>query len=303
MSNPPEFITKPKQLVHWIQAQSEEGLSIGLVPTMGALHAGHLSLVKSAAQQSDSVLVTIFVNPTQFAPDEDLQQYPRDLEADLQLLQSVAKVAVFAPTTADMYPRDDDLADTNIQSNELDQVAARWEGEHRPGHFHGVATIVHKLFTLIKPQIAFFGIKDYQQLRVIEQLTKERQHNIKIVSCPIVREEDGLAMSSRNAYLTTAQRTQATAIYHGLQIACSMAGNNEMTATQLEEVVRKQLGNAEITQIDYVAVVHPTSLEPLAGLERTEQIKQFKLGATILVAVYVGTTRLIDNITIPPINP
>jgi len=302
MSNSPELITDLTQLAQWVQTQSDDGLSVGLVPTMGALHAGHLSLVKSAAQQSDVVLVTIFVNPTQFAADEDLQQYPRDLEGDLQRLQSVAKVTVFAPSVTDIYPSGKSPA-TNIESNELDDVATRWEGEQRPGHFLGVTTIVHKLFTLTKPQIAFFGRKDYQQLRVIEQLTEKHQHNIKIVGCPIVREEDGLAMSSRNAYLTAAQRTQATAIYKGLQTACSMANNMEMSATELQEVVQKQLGNAEINQIDYVAVVHPKSLEPLVLLDRTEQIKQLQLGAIILVAVFVGNTRLIDNIDIPPFNP
>ena len=301
MSNSPELITDLTQLAQWVQAQSDDGLSVGLVPTMGALHAGHLSLVKSAAQQSDAVLVTIFVNPTQFAADDDLQQYPRDLEGDLQLLQSVAKVTVFAPTVADIYPAGNATA-ANIESNELDDVATRWEGERRPGHFLGVTTIVHKLFTLTKPQMAFFGRKDYQQLRVIEQLNAEHQHNIKIVGCPIVREEDGLAMSSRNAYLTAAQRTQATAIYKGLQTACNMANSIEMAAAELQEVVRKQLGNAEINRIDYVAVVHPKSLEPLVLLDRTEQIKQLQLGAIILVAVFVGNTRLIDNIYIPPIN-
>jgi pantoate--beta-alanine ligase len=302
MSNSPELITDLTQLAQWVQSQSDDGLSVGLVPTMGALHAGHFSLVKAAAQQSDAVLVTIFVNPTQFAQDEDLQQYPRDLEGDLQLLQSVAKVTVFAPSVTDIYPSEKSAA-TNIKSNELDAVATRWEGEQRPGHFLGVTTIVHKLFTLTKPQIAFFGRKDYQQLRVIEQLTEEHHHNINIVGCPIVREEDGLAMSSRNAYLTAAQRTQATAVYKGLQTACSMANNMEMAAAELQEVVRKQLGNAEINRIDYVAVVHPKSLEPLVLLDRTEQIKQIKLGAIILVAVFVGNTRLIDNIYIPPINP
>jgi pantoate--beta-alanine ligase len=302
MPNSPELITDLTQLAQWVQTQSAEGLSVGLVPTMGALHAGHLSLVESAAQQSDSVLVTIFVNPTQFAADEDLQQYPRDLEGDLQLLQSVAKVTVFAPTVTDIYPSGNSTA-TNIESNELDDVAMRWEGERRPGHFLGVTTIVHKLFTLIKPQVAFFGRKDYQQLRVIERLTEERQHNIKIVGCPIVREKDGLAMSSRNAYLTATQRTRATAVYKGLQTACSMANSLEIAAAELQEIVRKQLGNAEINRIDYVAVVHPKSLEPLELLDRTEQIKQLKFGAIILVAVFVGNTRLIDNIVIPPISP
>jgi pantoate--beta-alanine ligase len=302
MSNSPELITDLTQLARWVQAQSDAGLSVGLVPTMGALHAGHLSLVKSAAQQSDSVLVTIFVNPMQFAPNEDLQQYPRDLEGDLQLLQSVAKVTVFAPTVSDMYPTENSAA-MDFKSNNLDKVATRWEGERRPGHFLGVTTIVHKLFTLTKPKIAFFGRKDYQQLRVIERLTEKHHHNITIVGCPISREEDGLAMSSRNAYLTTTQRTQATAIYEGLQAACSVANSKEIAAAELQEVVRKQLGTAKINRIDYVAVVHPKSLEPLELLDRTEQINQLKLGAIILVAVFVGNTRLIDNIYIPPINP
>jgi pantoate--beta-alanine ligase len=306
MSNSPELIADATQLALWVQTQADNDLTIGLVPTMGALHAGHLSLVKAAAQQSDSVLVTIFVNPTQFAPNEDLQKYPRDLEGDLRLLQSVAKVAVFAPTVPDMYPSNKP-ATANINSNELDDVATRWEGERRPGHFLGVATVMDKLFALTKPQIAFFGRKDYQQLRVVEQLAeqflKQHQHNIKIVGCPTVREADGLAMSSRNAYLTAAQRTQATAIYLGLQTACNMANNTATTARELQEVVEKQLGTAEINRIDYVAVVHPRSLEPLALLDRTEQIKQLKLGAIILVAVFVGNTRLIDNIYIPSINP
>jgi len=306
MSNSPELLTDLTQLAQWVQTQSNDGLRVGLVPTMGALHAGHLSLVKLAAQQSDSVLVTIFVNPTQFAPDEDLQQYPRDLEGDLQRLRSVAKVSVFAPTVTDMYPSENE-ATANIKPTELDTVATRWEGDRRPGHFLGVATIIHKLFTLTKPQVAFFGRKDYQQLRVIERLaeqfSKQYQHKIKIVGCPIVREENGLAMSSRNAYLTTTQQTQATAIYKGLQTACSLANRIEMTATKLQEVVKKQLGAAEINRIDYVAVVHPKSLEPLVLLDRKEQIKQLKLGAIILVAVFVGNTRLIDNIYLPPITP
>jgi pantoate--beta-alanine ligase len=201
-----------------------------------------------------------------------------------------------------MYPTENSAA-TDIESNKLDNVATRWEGERRPGHFLGVTTIVHKLFTLTKAQVAFFGRKDYQQLRVIERLTEEHHHNIKIVGCPIIREGDGLAMSSRNAYLSPTQRTQATAIYKGLQAACSMANSKEIAVAELQEVVRKQLGTAEINRIDYVAVVHPKSLEPLELLERAEQIKQLKLGAIILVAVFIGNTRLIDNIYIPPINP
>ena len=302
MSNSPELITDVTTLAQWVQSQTDNDLTVGLVPTMGALHAGHLSLVKIAAQQSDSVLVTIFVNPTQFAPNEDLQQYPRDLEGDLRRLQSVAKVTVFAPTVTDLYPVEHP-ATASIEANELDDVAIRWEGERRPGHFLGVTTIVHKLFTITKAQVAFFGRKDYQQLRVIERIAEKHHHNIKIVGCPIVREEDGLAMSSRNAYLTATQRSQATAIYKGLQAACSMANSNDMAAAELQEVVIKQLGTAEINRIDYVAVVHPKSLEPLELLDRTEQIKQLKLGAIILVAVFVGNTRLIDNIYIPPINP
>ena len=259
------------------------GLSVGLVPTMGALHEGHLSLVKAANEKTGVTVVTIFVNPSQFGSGKDFINYPRNLQYDLELLQSAGAAVVFAPSVAEMYP--DGLSNSITPGS----AALQWEGTLRPGHFEGVATIVLKLFTLIKPDIAFFGQKDYQQTLVIRELVNHQNLDMEIVACPIIREKDGLAMSSRNAYLTVKQRSQAAALSRGLRAALAAAEQGESSAKTLTRLVQQELDDAGITRIDYVAVVDCQSLQPL------EQVDD---KAVILLAAHVGSTRLIDNVQI-----
>ena len=258
---------------------------IGLVPTMGALHAGHLSLVQAARQQCDYVIVTIFVNPTQFASNEDLAKYPRMLEDDLQQLQAFNVDLVFAPTEEEIYP------DGCSAPVEPAAVAQLWEGVHRPHHFAGVVTVVDKLFSIIPADVAFFGQKDYQQAMVIEQLVRDTNVSIDIQICPIVRDKDGLALSSRNRYLDAPQREQATTISAGLELAQRWVEQGERSTRILIDGIRQQLREHGIQQVDYVAIVDPATL---VELERVEA------PAMLLIAAHVGDVRLIDNCCLTP---
>ena len=274
------LVSSVRELRNAVSAARGDGRSIGLVPTMGALHEGHLSLVRASQAECGQTVATIFVNPTQFGPHEDFDKYPRTLDADRDALSSCGAELVFAPDRAEMYPVGCSTA------VEPPLVARRWEGECRPGHFSGVATVVLKLFNLVQADVAFFGHKDYQQAVVIQHMVRDLNLPIQIRVCPTVREPDGLAMSSRNRYLSVGERAQAAAIPRGLQRAGRMADDGERTTAKLADAVRRELAEAGIEQIDYVAVVDPDSLEPVAVLERP---------AIILVAAHVGGTRLIDN--------
>jgi len=248
---------------------------------MGYLHEGHLSLVRCAKNNNDLVVVSIFVNPTQFGKGEDYDRYPRDLERDLKLLQKEGVEIVFAPSVEDMYPQG---YSTFVEETELSK---RWEGEFRPGHFKGVCTVVLKLFNIVKPDRAYFGEKDYQQLKVIQKMVKDLNLDIEIIGCPIVREKDGLAMSSRNTYLSEEERKQATAIYQSFQYAQKLVKEGLKDPRKLEEEIKGFLKRFPlIKEIDYVAVVDPETLEPA---------QEIKGGERILVAVRMPSARLIDN--------
>jgi pantoate--beta-alanine ligase len=279
-STKPTVVSTVADLRHWVRAARAAGKSIGLVPTMGALHEGHLSLARASQAECDLTVVTIFVNPTQFGPQEDFGKYPRTLEADLESLRTTGADLVFVPTNAEMYPAD---FSTYV---EPPRSALRWEGECRPGHFRGVATIVLKLFNAAQADIAFFGQKDYQQVAVIRQMVRDLDVPVEIRVCPTVREPDGLAMSSRNRYLSLDERRQAVALSRGLKMAEQLASQGQRDASALIASVRQTLHDAGITRIDYVAVVDSDSLEPVAELNGP---------AVVLIAAFVGGTRLIDN--------
>lgn len=256
------------------------GKKIGIVPTMGALHDGHLSLVRAAHSECDAVVVTVFVNPTQFGPAEDFQKYPRTLDRDLQLLADEQVSLVFVPSNDEMYPAG------NSTWIDPPNVAQRLEGTCRPGHFRGVATIVFKLFQCIPADIAFFGQKDFQQCRVIERMVVDLLLPIEIRRCPIIRETDGLAMSSRNRYLSPEQRQQALAISRSLRAGQQKIQSGVTEADLVRDAMRAELADAGITRVDYIAVADPESLEELKQIDRK---------AVLLIAAHVGSTRLIDN--------
>jgi pantoate--beta-alanine ligase len=255
---------------------------VGFVPTMGYLHEGHLSLVRRAHTENTTVAVSIFVNPTQFGPHEDFQTYPRNLERDLALLKTAEVEAVFIPSVEEMYPPG---ACTVI---DVEALSTMLEGASRPGHFRGVATVVCKLFHLMQPDRAYFGEKDYQQLQVIRQMVSDLRMPIEVIGCRTVREPDGLAMSSRNVYLSPAERQAAGILSRALFQAASLATDGERDAAHLTAVVHGMLAPQPLLRIDYVAVVHPQTLQPVATIGPE--------GAVMCLAVWIGRTRLIDNV-------
>jgi pantoate--beta-alanine ligase len=256
------------------------GRRLALVPTMGFLHDGHLSLMREGAQRADVVAASLFVNPTQFGPNEDLSTYPRDLEGDIAKCRSVGVLFVYAPEPDTVYPKG---YQTYVN---VDNVTKGLDGASRPGHFRGVATVVTKLLALFRPDVALFGEKDYQQLQVIKALNKDLELGVEIVGIPTVRESDGLAMSSRNSYLKGDERTRALALSKGLFAAQTA---NETNADKLKAVIRDHLKSAEVRE-DYVEIVDAETLEPLADIGGRR--------SRALVAGFVGTTRLIDNVAL-----
>jgi pantoate--beta-alanine ligase len=259
--------------------------SLALVPTMGALHEGHLSLVRQARVECDVVVVSIFVNPTQFGPQEDLARYPRNPEQDLKVLESLRVHAVFAPSSTEIYPAG---FSTFVDPG---PVATVFEGAARPGHFRGVATVVSKLFNIVRPDAAFFGQKDFQQVVVIRRLVQDLNLAIRIVVCPIVREADGLAKSSRNVYLSAEDRQAALVLFRSLERAEEMAQAGEVDAQKLLEEIRKTFAAEPRVQLEYAAIVNPATLEPVACVNP---------GSVALVAARLGTVRLIDNLIFGP---
>jgi pantoate--beta-alanine ligase len=272
--------TSPGDLQRAVLRLRREGRRVGLVPTMGALHEGHLSLVRATRQRADVVVATIFVNPAQFGPQEDFARYPRTLEADLNLLAQNGCNLVFLPGQADMYPPG---FSTYI---EPPAVAQPLEGVCRPGHFRGVATVVLKLFEIAPADFACFGQKDYQQALVIRRMVEDLNVPIEIVTCPIVREPDGLALSSRNRYLSPTERQQAVALSQSLDLAQRLVNSGERDAAAVVSQMRAVLHSEGIGRIDYVTIADPQTLAELSRIEGP---------AVALVAAYVGTTRLIDN--------
>ncbi len=266
-----------------VRAAQRSGMIVGLVPTMGALHEGHLSLVRAAKARCGWVMVTIFVNPTQFGPNEDFKAYPRSLEDDLAVCRSSGVDAVFVPSVEVMYGA---VAKTTVHVNGLTDGLC---GPHRPGHFDGVATVVAKLFQIAPADVAFFGEKDYQQLMVIRQMVADLNFDIEIVGCPTLREPDGLAMSSRNAYLSRSERAQAVAISRALFQARDTVAAGVTDPRKIVEKAQNTLVDAGITTIDYVEAVNAETLQPLETIDRT---------ARLCIAARVGRTRLIDNIAL-----
>ncbi len=254
---------------------------IALVPTMGFLHEGHLSLIREARRRASIVIVSVFVNPKQFGVNEDLDRYPRDLSGDRRKIRAEGADYMFAPDVAEMYPE-------NYQTFvEVTGVTRDFCGASRPSHFRGVTTVVAKLFQIIQPDLALFGEKDFQQLVTIRQMVRDLNQDIDVVGMPTVREDDGLAMSSRNTYLSTSQRHQATAIYRGLRKAKRLCDSGEYDAAELSAVVLDLLREQRDMEIEYVAVSDPNTLERIHEVEKQ---------AVLLVAVRIGDTRLIDNI-------
>ena len=258
--------------------------SVGFVPTMGALHQGHLSLVQKARRDNPRVLVSIFVNPTQFGPKEDFKRYPRDLGGDSQLLSVVPGTAVYAPSVAEIYPQG--FATVVKVGGALGQVL---EAEWRPGHFEGVATVVARLFALVKAERAYFGLKDYQQFLVIRRMSADLGLPVKVVGCPIIREADGLAMSSRNRYLEPAQRQAALALSSALRAAKALAAKGEKSPRRLEAAGLRALRKVNGLRVQYFSVADAQSLQPLKRLDRP---------AFALTACQLGKTRLIDNMSL-----
>ena len=262
-----------------------EGLSVGLVPTMGALHQGHLSLVKTAVDCVDRVVVSIFVNPTQFAAGEDLDRYPRTLEQDCEQVEKAGASAVFTPDTATVYPEG---FSSEVRVSGITEGLC---GAYRPGHFDGVTTVCSVLFGIIRPEVAVFGMKDAQQLAVIRRMVSDLRMGVDIVAAPIVREADGLAMSSRNRYLSAREREQAVLINTGLKKAVSLCSNGEKSCSVLREAFLQTVSNASELRVQYAETVDPDTLLPVETVKKT---------VLLAVAVFAGKTRLIDNILIKP---
>jgi pantoate--beta-alanine ligase len=259
---------------------------LGLVPTMGALHDGHLSLARRARQENASVAMSIFVNPAQFGPHEDLSRYPRPIERDLQLAEAAGVDLVFNPSVEEVYPPGFGAY------VDVGDVARRWEGEHRPGHFRGVATVVTKLFTIIAPQRAYFGQKDFQQLAVVRRLVTDLNLPVEVIGCETVREPDGLALSSRNVYLTEEQRPYATALHAALKTGRQRVAGGETAAHTVQQAMERVLLDTPGVSVDYVAVVDPATLEPL------DRIEPGRTPVHGLIAARLGPVRLIDNMAL-----
>jgi pantoate--beta-alanine ligase len=253
---------------------------LGLVPTMGALHEGHFSLIRQAKERCDPVVVSLFVNPKQFGPSEDFQKYPRQIDADRGALEKLGVDYLFAPSAEEMYPGDFRTWVT------VEGLSDRLEGHSRPGHFRGVATVVLKLFEIVRPRFAFFGRKDAQQVRIVSQMTRDLNLDTEIAVCPIVRESDGLALSSRNAYLKPDERRAATALYRSLDAMRAEIAKGERDAAGLVVTLRRVLDAEQGLKIDYAEIVDANSLESVMALRKN---------CYALLAVRLGSTRLIDN--------
>jgi pantoate--beta-alanine ligase len=284
-----------------------EGARLGLVPTMGALHEGHLSLMRAAKANSDVVVVSIFVNPTQFGPNEDLARYPRNLEGDCALLEREGVDVVFAPSAEEMYPEASPihqekstlLAKTarsgapsvDVTWVTVEGLSDRLCGKSRPGHFRGVATVVAKLFNIVKPDLAFFGQKDAAQVAVIKRMVRDLNIPVQIEVCPVVRESDGLALSSRNAYLSPDDRKMALVLHASLQRAQKLFDDGERDAAKIAAEAKKAFVWQPAVKLDYFEIVDPDELTPVETISRR---------SLVAVAAFVGNTRLIDNILLGP---
>lgn len=272
-----------KAMTAWSERLRGEGVTIGLVPTMGALHDGHRALIRAARLRCDALVVSIFVNPTQFGPTEDLSKYPRPIARDRAMCRAEGVDVCFAPTATAMYPEG---YQTSVV---LTQIARRWEGEARPHHFSGVATVVAKLFGIVRPHLALFGQKDFQQAAVVQQLVQDLNMGVKMIVRPTVRERDGLALSSRNVYLSPKERTVATTLYKSLRAGAGMIRKGQTNAHAVQEAMARIIEQEPAMAIDYLAVCDPRTLDPLTSVASR---------AVLLGAVRLGSVRLIDNLLV-----
>ncbi len=275
-----ELVRGIKDMQRLADEARRAGNTVGCVPTMGFLHEGHLSLMRYARERCDLLVISIYVNPTQFGPGEDLEAYPRDLESDMAKAKEVGVDVVFAPGDEEMYPRGYQTFVT------VEKVTGHLCGLSRPGHFRGVTTVVAKLFCAIKPHLAVFGEKDFQQLAVIKRMVKDLNMDVEVVGRPIVREHDGLAMSSRNTYLTSDERGSALSLSRSLEVAREMAARGTGDASEIIGKVSAHISSQPHTGIDYVKIVNIDTMEDIANIERR---------ALLALAVRVGKARLIDN--------
>ncbi|MFD3156040.1 pantoate--beta-alanine ligase [Haloimpatiens sp. FM7330] len=266
-----------KYIIEW----KKEGFSVGLVPTMGYLHEGHESLIKKSASDNDKTVVSVFLNPIQFGKNEDLDTYPSDIDRDLNKCKNCGADLIFTPQVSEMY-FNDFCTYVNV-----DNLTKGLCGAKRPGHFKGVCTIVSKLFNIVTPDKAYFGQKDAQQLAVIKRMVRDLNFNIKIIGCPIVREEDGLAKSSRNSYLSSEERKASLILYKSLMKAKKLFEKNEFDSNKIKQNIIEVINTEPLAKIDYVEIVDNTSLKP---------VNEIKNSTLIALAVYIGKTRLIDNI-------
>lgn len=278
-----EIIQRLSQMKEVSRKARSDGKVIGFVPTMGYLHEGHLSLVREARKMADVVVVSIFVNPTQFSPTEDLDRYPRDVTRDAEMLTAEKVDYIFLPKTEDMYP---ETSRTFVKVRELSDIL---EGASRPGHFEGVATVVMKLFEIVDPHFSYFGQKDAQQLVIIRRMVQDLHMDVEIIRLPIVREPDGLAMSSRNTYLSPEERSAATVLHRALQAAKQQIDEGERKTKPILKTIRALIEAEPLARLDYVAAVDMADLK---------DVKTLKGKNLIAVACYFGTTRLIDNMIV-----
>jgi pantoate--beta-alanine ligase len=280
-----DLISSLAEMKAFSRRARSEGKKLALVPTMGALHQGHLSLVERAKEECDAVVVSAFVNPTQFSPEEDFARYRRDLAGDIAILSPLRVDVLFSPSAVDMYPQG---FETFVEPG---SVAAPLEGACRPGHFRGVATVVLKLFNIVAPDVAYFGRKDFQQTLVVQRLIEDLNLDVRLIVCPIAREPDGLARSSRNAYLGPSERQAASLLHRSLRLAEELFAAGETKAGRILEEMHEVLDTEPRAKVDYVALVEPTRLQPIALVTP---------GSVALVAARIGAVRLIDNTVLGP---
>jgi len=274
-----------KEIREIVKEWKSKGFSVGFVPTMGYLHEGHKSLIEKASLENDKVIVSIFVNPTQFGPNEDFEKYPRDLEKDEALCNSAGADLIFAPEVIEMYPEG---ANTLVDVEGLTEGLC---GEKRPGHFRGVCIVVSKLFNIVAPHRAYFGEKDAQQLAVIKRMVKDLNFDIDVKGCPIIREEDGLAKSSRNTYLSAEERIAARVLSRSLRKGKEALSQGERDSDNLKDIILQELHSEPLAKIDYVEIVDSSTLKSIKSIDKP---------ILTAIAVFIGKTRLIDNFTFEP---
>jgi pantoate--beta-alanine ligase len=277
------IVSSAEQMTALSREIRRSGKRLGFVPTMGALHAGHISLVRAARSQCDVVVASIFVNPTQFGPNEDFSKYPRTFDKDSALLESEKTDLIFAPNTEDMYPKDSSSWVT------VEGISDKLDGRSRPGHFRGVTTVVSKLFNIVQPDLAFFGQKDAAQVAVIRKMVRDLNFDVRVIVAPIVRDPDGLALSSRNVYLNPEQRKQATVLYRSLTRVQALADEGEDDAAKLIAIGKAVIAEEPAVRLDYFEIVNWETLDTISSMSK---------GALVAVAAFVGQTRLIDNLIV-----